>query len=169
MRLYNRISLGKVRAGFVRGGSRGGGLPARDVYGLEVLGHLGNLDGVQGAKRVGSGAGLLMALHESPQLASHGIRGVFNGQRAALLNHVSSGVRASHVGEARELEELLDGGDFGIVFLLFGSDKVGGRHGEGLEKEMCGEVRRPDSGGCVIAMTCDTDPAKTTSFTPVVD
>lgn len=111
--------VGKIGSGLERAGSGRGALPAGDVDGLEVLGHLGDLDGVETAtvleaffgewrseysRAVGEGAAAalttLLGLEDLPELLGHGVRGVGDGERATLGDDVGGRVGADGALEA---------------------------------------------------------------------
>jgi hypothetical protein len=93
----------EIRTRLVGGGSGTGRLPSGDVDGLEVLGHLGQLHGVQCAVGVGGGAGLVMLRKEAEQFLGLDIGRVDLGQGAALADDLLGRVRSDQALEAIRL------------------------------------------------------------------
>lgn len=114
-RTYHGV-ISQIRAGLVRRGSCGGRLPSRDVDGVEVLGHLGNHDGVETA--IGEAGVLVLsillikaqfeqlsvessyletALNDLPELLCLRIAGVLNLQVAPLLHNLLRSERPASV------------------------------------------------------------------------
>lgn len=100
--------ISQVGTGLVGAAGRRGALPARHIDGVEVLGHLGDHDGVQTA--VG-GAGLAAgeaALEDVPKLLALGVGRVLDGQVAALGHDGFSRVGALCLAPAVVGPPLLD-------------------------------------------------------------
>lgn len=88
--------IGQVGTGLERARGRRGRLPARHVHGLEMLGHLGDLDGVEtisapsvaNLRSVGRGAPATLAsslgLEDLEELFRHHIGRIRDRERAAL-------------------------------------------------------------------------------------
>lgn len=94
------ILTSKIRTGLVGGAGGGRGLPAGNVDGLEVFGHLGDLDWVQSTVGVAGGLVAVMALESLPKLLALLVGGVDLADRATLGNDLLSSVGAGHAGEA---------------------------------------------------------------------
>ena len=108
-------------------GRRRGGrtLPAGDVDGVKVLGHLSDHDRVQAAVGEAGLAVLEAALECVPQFLAHSVVGIFLLYRAALRNNLLGSKGTARVAPSAVLPPLLDSLHLGLEGFLLGVDGVG--------------------------------------------
>lgn len=121
--------IGQVGAWLVAGGRRGRALPARDVDGVEVLGHLGDLHRVQRAEGPRAGAPGLVAPQQSPQLTRLLVRRVLLLQAASQPRHLGGAVGPPGVLESFAPPPCLDLADLGVELRLLSVQLVCAGHG----------------------------------------
>lgn len=118
--------ISQIGAGLVGRRGGGGALPARDVDGLDVLGHLSDLDGIQSTEGVGGGLVLAVVLEELPELLGLDVGSVLSLDVAALGDNGLGRVRTSDEGEALGGPPGLDLSDLLLEAGLLGVDEGSG-------------------------------------------